>query len=182
VLHAAAATNVVGAWTFESDTSAASGVRLQNANLGVPKPATAAAVPAHAFDLTCQAEAGRPYSLWIRGKALNDYYGNDSVFIQFDGSVTAAGTPVSRIGTTFADPVILEACSGCGVSGWGWTDSMYGGPGVPIYFATTGPQRLRVQSREDGLGIDQIVLSAVRYTVQAPGVTKNDTTLLAATQ
>ena len=182
VLHAAAATNVVGAWTFASDASAASGVRLQNANLGVPKPATAAAVPTHAFDLTFQAEAGRAYSLWIRGRALNDSYSNDYVFIQFDGSVTAAGTPVSRIGTTGGEPVILEACSGCGVSGWGWTDNVYGGPGTPIYFASTGPQRLRVQAREDGLGIDQIVLSAVRYQTQAPGVAKNDATVLARTQ
>jgi len=181
VLHAATGTNVLGAWTFEADASAASGVRLQNANLGVSKPATAAAMPAHAFDLTFEADAGRPYYLWVRGKALNDYYGNDSVFIQFDGSVTAAGTPVSRIGTTTGEPLILEACTGCGVSGWGWTDNVYNGPGTPIYFAVSGTQRLRVQSREDGLGIDQIVLSAVRYTTQAPGVTKNDTTLLART-
>jgi hypothetical protein len=181
VLHAAAATNIVGDWRFVADPGAASGVRLQNTNFGVPKPATAAAVPVHAFDLTFQAEAGRPYSLWIRGKALNDYYGNDSVFVQFDGTVTAAGAPVSRIGTTSGEPVILEACSGCGVGGWGWTDNVYGGPGTPIYFATTGAQRLRVQSREDGLGIDQIVLSAVRFTTQAPGTPKNDTTILPPT-
>lgn len=182
VLHAAAATNLVGAWTLESDASAASGVRLQNANLGAPKVATPAAVPAHAFDLMFQAEAGRPYFLWIRGKALNNDYANDSVFVQFDGSVTATGTPKSRIGTTSGEPMILEACTGCGVSGWGWTDTVYNGPGTPLYFATTGPQRLRVQSREDGLGIDQIVLSAVRYTTQAPGPTKNDATILARTQ
>jgi hypothetical protein len=78
--------------------------------------------------------------------------------------------------------VILEGCTGCGVSGWGWTDNVYNGAGTPIYFANTGWQRLRVQSREDGVGIDQIVLSAVRYATQAPGAPKNDATILARTQ
>ena len=102
--------------------------------------------------------------------------------MQFDDSVTATGAPTSRIGTTSAEPVILEACSGCGVAGWGWTDTVYNGPGTPIYFATTGTQRLRVQPREDGLGIDQIVLSTVRFKTQAPGSGKNDATILPRTQ
>jgi hypothetical protein len=33
--------------------------------------------------------------------------------------------------------------------------------------------------REDGLSLDQIVLSAARYAASAPGATKNDTTILA---
>ena len=38
-----------------------------------------------------------------------------------------------------------------------------------MYLATTGPQRLRIQMREDGLAIDQVVLSAVRYLTARPG-------------
>jgi hypothetical protein len=70
-----------------------------------------------------------------------------------------------------------------GVSGWGWQDNGYGvgvlGPAV--YFQAGGAQTMRLQVREDGLGIDQIVLSAVRYLDAAPGALKNDTTILPAT-
>ena len=50
--------------------------------------------------------------------------------------------------------------------------------GPPIYFKTTGPQRIRVQVREDGLAIDQIVLSPQRYFTQSPGLDKNDNTIV----
>jgi hypothetical protein len=87
---------------------------------------------------------------------------------------------VYRIGTTSATKYTLEDCSGCGLSGWGWQDNGYGAGvlGPPIYFAASGAQRMRIQVREDGLGLDQIVLSAVQYFSNAPGVTKDDTTIL----
>ena len=50
--------------------------------------------------------------------------------------------------------------------------------GPVIYFATTGPQTIRIQNREDGLSIDQIVLSSSRYLTASPGATKNDTTIV----
>ena len=50
--------------------------------------------------------------------------------------------------------------------------------GIPIYFATTGVQRVRVQQREDGLSIDQIVLSPTTYRTTSPGLAKNDATIL----
>jgi hypothetical protein len=37
---------------------------------------------------------------------------------------------------------------------------------------------VRVQTREDGLSIDQIVLSPATYLATAPGALKNDTTIL----
>ena len=87
-----------------------------------------------------------------------------------------------RIGTTSATTYTLEDCSGCGLAGWGWQDNAYGtgALGPAIYFNTSGQQRLRVQVREDGLGIDQIVLSARTYLSKSPGTTKNDTTILTA--
>jgi hypothetical protein len=179
VLHTAGATNIVGNWTSVSDPTAASGVRLQNANRGAAKVAVPLASPADAFELTFTADAGKGYRLWMRGRAENDSYSNDSVYVQFDGSVTAGGQAVNRIGTTGATSVVLEDGSGAGVKGWGWADNGYGTDGALIYFAKTGPQRLRVQSREDGIGIDQIVLSAVRFKTASPGATKNDTTIVA---
>jgi len=53
-----------------------------------------------------------PYRLWLRGRADRDYWGNDSVFAQFDRSVTANGTAQFRIGTTGAAEINLEDCSG----------------------------------------------------------------------
>jgi hypothetical protein len=76
--------------------------------------------------------------------------------------------------------VNLEDCSGCGLSGWGWQDNGYGAGvlGPEIYFAASGPQTIRIQVREDGLGIDQIVLSPSLYRTASPGALKNDGTVL----
>jgi hypothetical protein len=183
VIHAAPAAQIVGGWVVTADSTAASGARLQNPNANAPKVSSPLAAPTQAFDLTFQAEAGKGYRLWLRGKALSNSYSNDSVFVQFAGSVDAAGVPTWRIDSTDGSTVILEDCSGCGLSGWGWADNGYGTNvlGPLVYFAATGPQRLRVQMREDGLGIDQVVLSAVRYLQTPPGAAKNDTTILEAT-
>jgi hypothetical protein len=72
------------------------------------------------------------------------------------------------------------------VAGWGWQDTSAQSStpnvlGPAVYFATDGLQRIRVQVREDGLGIDQIVLSSVYYVTTPPGATKNDSTILTAT-
>jgi len=123
--------------------------------------------------------AGQAYRLWIRGKAEKDSWQNDSTFVQFSGSLDATGAPAFRIGTTAATVVSIEESSGAGLSGWGWQDNGYGVNvfGPAIYFDGT-QQTLRVQVREDGLSIDQIVLSPVAYATAAPGAPKNDTTIL----
>jgi endonuclease/exonuclease/phosphatase family metal-dependent hydrolase len=178
VLYAKNATAVTGAWSRVDDATAAGGVRLANPDAGAAKLAAAAAAPASYFELPFTAEAGRAYRLWIRGKAENDSWQNDSAFAQFSGSVDATGAPAFRIGTTAATVVSIEEASGAGLSGWGWQDNGYGMPGPLLYFDGT-PQTLRVQLREDGLSIDQIVLSPVTYATTAPGAAKNDTTILA---
>jgi hypothetical protein len=43
-----------------------------------------------------------------------------------------------------------------------------------IYFATTATPRIRIQTREDGTSMDQIVLSAQRYLSTAPGAAKSE--------
>jgi len=114
----------------------------------------------------------------VRGRAQGNDYNNDSVYLQFDGSLDKNGQPVFRIGTTSGAAVVIEDASGAGLSGWGWADNGYGVDGPLIYFATSGPQRLRVQMREDGVGLDQIVLSASRFKTIAPGATKKDSTIV----
>jgi hypothetical protein len=171
-------------WMVQADPSAAGGHRLQSPDAGLPKVTAAAAAPTQYFEMTFHALAGRGYRMWIRGKAWSDGTSNDSVHVQFDGSLDAAGTPAYRIGTTSSVADILEECIGCGLSGWGWQDNGWGAPGALgplIYFQSSGPQRVRVQVREDGLGIDQIVLSSARWLAIPPGPSKNDTTILPKT-
>ncbi len=177
VLHASDA-RLTGNWRLQADTTAASGARAWNPNGNLPKRTAALATPADHVELTFAAEAGRPYRLWIRGKAESNYWGNDSVFVQFSGSVNASGTPVFRIGTTSATEYNLESCSGCGLSGWGWEDNGWGSGvlGPALYF-TAGPQTIRLQIREDGLSFDQIILSPERFLTTAPGAAKEDATI-----
>ena len=101
--------------------------------------------------------------------------------MQFDQSTDASGAPAYRIGTSSGLPFNLEECSGCGVSGWGWEDDGWGAVnrhGATIRFADGGWQRIRIQTREDGLSIDQVVLSARKYKTTRPGAATDDTTIL----
>ena len=180
VLYAAHAPVRTGQWTVVSDGTAAGGARMTTANAGVKLAASAN--PADYFELTFEAAAGMPYRLWIRGKAQSDTWANDSVSVQFDRSVTSGGAAQYRIGTTSATVVTIEDCAGCGLQGWGWNDNAIGVGvlGPEIYFSASGTQRIRLQLREDGLSIDQIVLSRGPYLNTAPGSTKNDGTILQA--
>jgi phosphatidylserine/phosphatidylglycerophosphate/cardiolipin synthase-like enzyme len=180
VIYASKGTIVGGDWRVVSDASAAGGARLENPDAGRAKVTTAAASPTSYVEVSFNAEAGQPYRLWLRLRAQNNYWANDSVHVQFSGSTNASGAAVYRIGTTASAEVNLEDCGGCGVSGWGWQDNGYGAGvlGPVVYFATTGPQTLRIQRRDDGVSIDQIVLSPATYLNSAPGTLKNDTTIL----
>jgi hypothetical protein len=255
---------------------------MQSANLGGAKIAPALASPASYFEMTFQADEGRPYHLWIRARAESNSWANDSVHVQFDRAVTAAGAAAYRIGTSSSVEVNLEDCSGCGLSGWGWQDNDMRHPpaesergrredrdaagesgellradvprrrrqavppvaarqgqrqqlgerfgsravqrcrqrhrrsrlshridvcargqpgrlfrmrslgmgladhgygasvrGIDIRFAVTGMHTMRVQVREDGFGVDHIVLSAAKYLTVPPGALTNDATILA---
>jgi hypothetical protein len=180
VLYTRDATAINGAWRTETDATAAGGLRLHHRNAGRTKVTTPLASPVDFVDVPFTAEAGRGYRLWIRGRADRNDYVNDSAYVQFSGSVTSGGTATYRIGTTSVTTYVLEDCSGCTLSGWGWQDNGYGigvlGP--LIYFATSGPQTIRIQGREDGLSIDQIVLSPQRFITTAPGAVINDATIV----
>jgi hypothetical protein len=183
VLYAAEAPVKAGAWQVASDTAAAGGARLWNPDAGIAKLGAPLAAPPSYFEMTFNPQAGVGYRLWVRSKADNNSPYNDSFFVQFSGSVTSTNTPVYRIGTTDATVINLEDCSGCGLSNWGWQDNGWGVGvmGPLIYFQSTGTQTLRIQPREDGFSIDQIVLSPQTYLNSAPGALKNDTTILPKT-
>jgi hypothetical protein len=104
------------------------------------------------------------------------------VFVQFSHSVNASRTAQYQIGSVSAAAVSLEDCSGCGLAGWMWQDNAYGGFGSPIYFSTDELQTIRIQTREDGVALDQIVLSPAAFLNAAPGAMRNDGTIMARTQ
>ena len=173
VLYASDATVIAGAWRRVSEPTAAGGMAMHQPDAGVPKLSAALANPTHYFELPFTPEANVPYHLWVRIRPQNDYWANESVFIQFSNSTQYP------IGTTSGADVNLEDCSGCGVQGWGWQDNAWG-IGVQaqtITFATNAPRIMRVQTREDGAFVDQIILSPARFLTQSPGTLKNDTNI-----
>jgi hypothetical protein len=170
--------SIAGDWQFVADATAAGGTAIWNPDRGVAKIGTAAAAPANDFELTFTAQANVPYHLWLRMKAQNDFWQNDSVFVQFSDSVDAGGHPVWRIGSADATIVSLEDCTGCGEHGWGWNDNGYDTAGTLVQFATSGSHTIRVQQREDGISIDQVVLSSRAWLNAAPGTNKDDATIV----
>src|ERR1043165_4123618 len=180
VLYASQAPTKVGNWTAVADSTAAGGARLVNPDAGLAKISTASPSPSSYAEITFAATAGKPYRIWVRGKAEGDSPYNDSIFLQFSGTVTSSGTAIYRTGTTSAAEINLEDCMGCGLQGWGWQDNGWGGVGPQLFFQTTGTQVLRIQTREDGLSIDQIVISPATYLNNSPGALKNDTVILPA--
>jgi endonuclease/exonuclease/phosphatase family metal-dependent hydrolase len=180
VLYASKAPVRAGNWAVKADSTAAGGYLIANPDLGAAKLLVPLATPKNFFEIKFPAYAGQAYHLWIRSKSLNNSTSNDSVYVQFSDSVTVAGSAIDRIGTTSAETVVLQACTGALESGWGWSDNGWCGLGKPLYFQTTGTHTLRVQVREDGLSIDQIVLSPQTFLSTAPGAPAKDSTVLAA--
>jgi len=92
------------------------------------------------------------------------------------------GTPMMRMATSASAESVLQAGStGLAPLSWGWSDNGWGSLGPLIYFNADGPQVLRVQQREDGVIVDQIVLSPSTYILAAPGPRRSDATILTRT-
>ena len=164
-------------WVRSTQADAAGGAMILNPDRGAAKRAAPLASPGSYVEFTVNAAAGVPYYLWLRMRASNNAYANDSVYVQFNSAVNAQGVAQARIGTTNGLSMILEEGEDAGVAGWGWNDSSWGATATPIYFAQSGLQTIRIQQREDGVGWDQLVLSSAAKTTR-PGLLKNDTTIV----
>jgi hypothetical protein len=166
-----------GAWRAVADASSPNGVKLTTPDLGWSTPSTPLAAPTHYFDVPFDAPAGT-YRLWLRLRSTGDSKWSESVWAQFSDA-TIGGASVYRVGTTNGLLINLEPCKDCGVSGWGWQDSSWWlRQSATVTFASGGTHVLRLQVREDGTQIDQIVLSPSRYRSSAPGAIRNDTTIV----
>jgi hypothetical protein len=179
VLYSADVTAISGNWVRIGSTSGAGGAKMQSANQGWSTGDQPLAAPDDYFDARFVPEANRAYRVWLRLRGANNASDNDSVWVQFSGAVNASGSPLWRTGTSSGLLVNLETCGGCGMLGWGWSGGAWwlSGTGI-VRFANADPQTIRIQTREDGVDVDQIVLSPVTYFNAAPGGVANDSTIV----
>lgn len=179
VLYASEAAVVKGNWRATSSTGAAGGASMASSDLGWASLDAPLAAPANYFETTFDAPAATTYRVWLRLRAVGNSKWNDAVWVQFSDSVLTSGSAAYRIGTSAGLMVNLERCSGCGVASWGWQNGAWWlSQATTVRFATTGAHTIRVQVREDGVEIDQIVLSPVTYMSAAPGQPLNDTVIV----
>jgi len=168
-----------GAWAPAADTTAAAGTKLATPDSGFSAASAPVASPVHYFDVTFDADAGVPYTLWLRLQAQPASIDNDSLWVQFSDAL-ASGTPIYPLNSTSGLLVNL-ATDGTGSSlrGWGWTHGAYWlSQPATLTFAASGTHTMRVQVREDGVQIDQVVLSPTTYVNAAPGPPTADATIV----
>jgi hypothetical protein len=182
VLHPSDVTFVSGVWVRASSTTGAGGLKMTTVDRGVAAAAAPSAGPLNYFEAAFDAPANTEYQLWLRLRAAGNSASNDSVWVQFDDAIGASGAATWQIGTTSALLVNLENCAGCGLSGWGWQDNAASTAAAGrVRFKTTGRHTIRIQLREDGVDVDQIVLSPVTWFSNAPGAGADDSTIIPKT-
>jgi hypothetical protein len=167
-----------GTWVRGNDASAAGGQAALTPDEGWSTPNVPLSDPVDYIEASFNAPAGVPYAIWLRLRATGDTKFSESVWVQLSDA-HAAGQSVFPIGSTSALLVNLEDCRDCGVSGWGWQNSAYWlAQPARLSFATAGPHTIRIQVREDGAQIDQVVLSPSKYLNNPPGGLRDDQTVV----
>ncbi|MBI2426736.1 MAG: prepilin-type N-terminal cleavage/methylation domain-containing protein [Candidatus Kerfeldbacteria bacterium] len=171
VIHVADVCDFHGFFHLQEDVTGAEGVRMEDmpnlgARVGGYSGNAADSNPSNYFDTTFKAQSGKLYHIWARMKvaADSDFGTSDSMYIQFNDSLEN-GDPVNRIGTSQGLVV------GNRLQTWVWNDMRTGGienTGNIITFEQNGDHTLRVQRREDGAALDQIILSSVAYINSKP--------------
>ena len=168
-----------GSWVTASDSLSPNGLKLTTPDQSTLPPEDPLPAPQHYVDVTFSAEKGKQYRVWLRLRARNNQKGNDSVWVQFSDSL-ANGAPLYRMNSTSGLLVNLATTSeGSSLQAWGWKNGAYWlSQPTAVTFASTGMHTMRIQVREDGVELDQIVLSPVRYFSKPPGAASNDTTIV----
>jgi glucose/arabinose dehydrogenase/PKD repeat protein len=174
VLYASDVSLVRGNWQRLASTTGAGGFKMTSQDRSAPALAVALAAPDDYFEATFAAPAGT-YRVWLRMRGAADSKFNESVWVQFSNATRAGGAPLWPIGSDQALLVNLEDCSACGISGWGWQDNAWWlTESSVVTFAASGAHTIRIQTREDGVDIDQIVLSPATFFSSAPGAVRDD--------
>jgi len=168
-----------GSWSKATDATSPGSVKLVTPDNGVANPNNPLASPTDYFDVAFNADANTPYTIWLRLKATANSKFNDAVWVQFSDAL-AGGAPVYRLNSTSGLLANLATDAGASsLNNWGWQNSAYWlSQATTLTFANSGSHTLRVQIREDGVQVDQIVLSPSTYLSSAPGTVTNDTTIV----
>lgn len=181
VLYASDVTagNRHGSWSVGSDPASPGSIKLVTTDAGVANANNPLASPVDYVDVTFNAEAGTPYRIWLRLKALGNSKYNDAVWVQFSDALVN-GAAAYRMNTTSGLLVNLATDgTGSSLNGWGWQNTAYWLAQVTtVTFQNSGTHTLRIQVREDGVQFDQIVLSPGAYLNSAPGPVTNDSTIV----
>lgn len=179
VLYASDVTNIQGNWAKWAGGDAAGGQYMASVDNGWSALNNPLSSPGDYFEASFDAASGTPYHAWLRLRAGSNSKWNDSAWVQFSDAVDQNGSAVYRIGTSSGLLVNLEPCNSCGVGNWGWQDSAYWlSQLTSVRFSSGGSHTIRIQIREDGVQIDQIVLSHANYLNTAPGPPTNDSTIV----
>jgi hypothetical protein len=179
VLYASNVGTTAGNWSRVGSWSGAEGEKMQSVDRGWSTTDWPLPAPADYFEAQFTPEAHRPYRVWLRLRAGGDSKFNDSVWVQFSGAVDLNGAPAWQIGSGAALLVNLEACADCGVTDWGWHNGAWWlEQSTVVQFPSTDRQTVRIQTREDGVEVDQIILSPATYFHAAPGGRRSDTTIV----
>lgn len=115
------------------------------------------AEPVDYADFEFWADGAKTYTIWLRGRSAGDG-DSDSVWLQFGDFIGTDNLPDSHrrpwgLGN-WRDAV------GPGV--WTWSSSMPGASPVTVTFEESGRHRMRLQVKNGGHVIDQILLSAMQ--------------------
>src|SRR5215467_5547555 len=184
-----AAGSLHGAWTKTGDATAAAGTAAITPDSGVSNTSAPLASPTDYVDVTFNANAGVPYTFWMRVKATANSKFNDSLYVQFSDAL-ASGSPIYQMSTTSGLVVNLATdTTGSSLSNWGWVNGAYWlSQPATLTFASSGAHTLRIQTREDGVQFDQLLLSPSQYfnasascpttCGNAPGPLANDGTIV----
>jgi hypothetical protein len=170
---------VHGAWSAVSDPTSPNAIKLSTPPSASSQTSAPLASPIDYVDVTFTANAGIPYTLWLRLEAFNNSKWSDSLWVQFsDAQVN--GAFIYPLNTTSALLVNMATDSTASSDfNWGWINGCYWlTQPATVTFPTGGTHTLRIQVREAGVMFDQVVLSPTRYLNAAPGGRTNDTTIV----
>jgi hypothetical protein len=169
------ATSLHGSWARASDASSPANTKLQTPNLGYATTSNPLAAPTHYLEATFAPVANTEYTLWLRLKPKDNNKYNDSVWVQFSGA-RYQGAGVYPLNSTKGLLVNLATdAAASSLNGWGWTNGAYWlAQPATVTFPQGGMQTIRIQVREDGVELDQIVLSPKMYLISPPGLPGSD--------
>jgi hypothetical protein len=169
-----------GAWgKLTTSTASPNGIAVGTPDNGVANTNGPLASPTDYFEARFFAPAGVAYKLWIRLAATANSKFNDAVWVQIS-EAGQGGAPYYAPGSTNGLLVNLATDSGAAsLNAWGWADGAYWlQQSNRFMFSSTGTHTIRIQTREDGAFIDQIVMSPVTYWTTPPGGPTNDSTIV----